>query len=281
VSATPASAPPARTRYLDGGGPRLFVAELGAADATRTLVVIHGYAEHGGRYLKRLAPAAAAGWRVVLPDLRGHGRSDGPRGHVMRFAEYLDDVDRVLAAVGGEPDRTALLGHSNGGLVVASWLGEQRGRVACAALSSPLFGIALEAPAWKVAAGRFLSRVLPRISFPSEIKPDWVSRDPATVADYASDRLNHGVDNARWYTEAVAAMERAVATAPRIDVPLLVLQAGADRLVSPAAAARWASLVPHAEYDEIADAYHELLFDLGGEGHAARFLEWFDKHVPA
>lgn len=270
---------PVRTQYLTEGGPRLFLTELGPADATRTLIVVHGYADHGGRYIERLTPWAEAGWRILLPDLRGHGRSDGQRGAIRDWSEYLDDVNRVAALVTTPASRTAILGHSNGGLITASWLIANSSRVATAVLSSPLMGIAIVPPAWKAAAGRILSRIVPQASLPSEIKPAMVSRDPATVASYAHDPLVHHVVNARWFTEALAAMDNCFAQSARITPPTLVMQAGADQLVSASQSARFARGLPNATFEEVTDGFHELLFDLGGAEHAARMLRWLDQHV--
>lgn len=272
---------PVRTRYIDQGGPRLFVSELGPVDASRTLVVVHGYAEHAGRYIDRLRPLAALGWRVILPDLRGHGRSDGPRGHVQQWNDYHNDVERIFALVTTDAAHTAVLGHSNGGLITASWLVANAHRVATAVLSSPLMAIAVAAPRWKTTAGTLVSRLAPRVSLPTEIKPEWVSRDPRAVADYASDPLNHRVINTRWFTEATEAMAQTLAAASRIDVPVLLMQAGADRLVSAAASARLARALPNCTYEEIPGAYHELLFDIGGDEHAERIVRWLQEHVPA
>lgn len=268
------------TRTLDAAdGTALHLLELGDADAAKTLLIVHGYGEHGGRYAERAKLFVAAGYRVLIPDLRGHGRSGGRRGHVMSFSEYLDDVARVIAEV-AEGSQLFLFGHSNGGLIAASWLLERPSRVVRAALSSPFFGLGLKPPAWKEVAGRVLGKYLPKISLPNEIDPKHVSHDPAVVQDYRTDPLNHSVANARWYVEALAAQERALSAAPRVSVPLLVLQAGDDKLVAPAATRRWCDAAPESvEYEEIAGAYHELFFELEGETHAQRVLDWFESHT--
>ena len=270
-----------RTRYIDTGGPRLFVTDIGTVDASRTLVVIHGYAEHAGRYLRRMQPLVEAGWRVLLTDMRGHGRSEGQRGHVLRWSEYHDDVDRIMALVTTDAAHTAILGHSNGGLIVASWLVKNADRVKTGVLTSPLLAIAITPPAWKAKAGNVLSRWLSKVSLPTEIRPEWVSRDPATVADYAADPLNHHIVDSRWFTEATGAMESTLRDASQITLPMLVMQGGDDRLVSAAASARFARALPRATYEEIEGAYHELLFDLGAAEHSARILRWLHEQIPA
>ncbi len=56
--------------------------------------VIHGYAEHGGRYGFVVNELVPAGYAVFGTDHRGHGRSEGRRGHVECFQEFIDDEKR-------------------------------------------------------------------------------------------------------------------------------------------------------------------------------------------
>lgn len=263
-------------RTLDAvDGTRLHLLELGDADAERTLVIVHGYGEHGGRYTERAALFVEAGYRVLIPDVRGHGQSEGQRGYVSAFPRYLDDLSLIIAEV-AEGSELHLFGHSHGGLIVGSWLGERRTRASRAVLSSPYFGLGLKPPAWKEVAAQVLGRAVPRLSLPTEIDPEHVSRDPKTVEAYRTDPLNHSVVNARWHLEATAAQERAIASAGEVDIPVLVLQAGDDKIVSAAATRRWCAAAPdHVQYEEIVGAYHELFFEPDGQDHAQRVLDWF------
>jgi alpha-beta hydrolase superfamily lysophospholipase len=260
-------------------GTRLHLETLGDAGARRTLVIVHGYGEHGGRYLERAKTFADAGFRVLVPDVRGHGRSGGPRGHVMAFEQYLDDLDAVVAR--STSDELYLFGHSHGGLITATWLLRRSRPVEAAALSSPFFGLAHKPPRWKTVAGRALSRVLPKFSMPSEIDPAVVSHDPAVVAAYATDPLNHKVANSRWFTEAQTAQAQALRDAPGLSIPTLVMQAGDDRLVTEAASRAWARAAPASmvRYECIDGAFHELLFEPNGQEHADRILRWFEERV--
>src|SRR5262249_38513348 len=58
----------------------------------RLVVVIHGYGEHGGRYLHLPHFLKQTYDSFYCLDLRGHGRSEGLRGHVERFDHYVADV---------------------------------------------------------------------------------------------------------------------------------------------------------------------------------------------
>mgnify|MGYP002620311733 CR=1 FL=1 len=273
-----------RTITIDAtDGERIHVYDLGPQDAPRTLVIVHGYGEHGGRYLQRAERFVENGWRVLIPDMRGHGHSTGARGHVRRFAQYVADLDRVLLEARTDREHTALLGHSNGGLIVLTRLLQEPARFAACVVTSPLLGLAVEAPRWKIAAGRLMSQVLPRVSLPTEIRPEHLSHDPAVVAAYASDPLGHKVVNSRWFTEAMQAVDDAFANAGRVRVPLLVIQSGDDRIASPEASRQWAGAAPSefVEFEEVPGAFHELLFETDGDEHMLRVRAFLEQRCPA
>src|SRR5690606_22097709 len=137
------------------------VRPVGAARAR--LAFVHGFGEHGGRYVRTLRWFAARGFDAHVLDLRGHGRSGGRRTFVRRWGEFLDDAEAFLAHVEGQRPldgpRTPLfvVGHSMGGLVVARTLMDRRDRLpplAGAALMSPFLKVKMPLPAWKTTAGR-------------------------------------------------------------------------------------------------------------------------------
>ena len=255
--------------------------DWGQEDADKTLVIVHGYGEHGGRYRERAALFAEAGWRVIAPDVRGHGKSQGVRGHVMHFDDYLTDLDLLARHIQTPKERTAILGHSHGGLIVGRRVLQEPTFFSAAVLTSPMFGLAIQAPRWKVSAGRVLSRLLPKLSLPTEIKPEDLSHDPAVAASYEQDPLTHKVVNSRWFTEAMDAIEIAFRDATKVSVPTLVMQAGGDKIVSSEATHRWAGAAPSScvTYEEIPNAYHELLFEIDGVDHAQRILRFLEAHI--
>ena len=90
-------------------GTRLFFRRHTAAAPTARVLVIHGFAEHSGRYLELLDALAEAGFDALAFDLRGHGRSEGRRAHLRRFEDYLDDTRAAFEAINAGSDGTALV----------------------------------------------------------------------------------------------------------------------------------------------------------------------------
>lgn len=271
-----------RTLWWDSSdGLRLHAYDHGDPDASKTLVIVHGYGEHGGRYHHHAQRFVDAGYRVIVPDVRGHGHSEGARGHTPSFSLYLEDLDLLSEHVKTPRERTALLGHSNGGLIVVSRTLVEPTFFATSAVTSPLLGVAIEAPKWKLIGARLLSKIAPKISLPTEIDPALLSHDPEVVAAYEQDPLGHKVNNARWYTEAMDAIESAFQNAGRVQIPMLVMQAGDDQIVSPEATRQWVGAAPSSfvQYEEVPGAYHELLFEVEGDTHCARLLEFFEAQL--
>jgi acylglycerol lipase len=229
-----------------------------------TLAILHGYAEHAGRYAHVAAALNAAGIAAVAVDLRGHGRSPGVRGYVERFSDYHRDVDALLglarAESGGRP--VALFGHSMGGLLAAHYL-LQRGSSGLSGLvlSSPYLGLALQVNPVKLAAGRLMSRLHPQLALASGLKGSDVTRDPAMQRRYEEDPLNGKTATARWFTEATLAMEEVHAQAGRLQLPTLLLYGGADRVASADATDRFAAALAMRDKtaERLAGFHHELV----------------------
>src|SRR5437879_12521189 len=82
-----------------------------------SVVIVHGYGEHIGRYDETGRALAAAGFSVRGFDFRGHGQSAGVRGFCNRFSEYVDDLEAAVTRARAEGLPVFLLGHSFGALV--------------------------------------------------------------------------------------------------------------------------------------------------------------------
>ena len=227
------------------------------------VVVVHGLAEHSGRYQHVIDFLVAAGYGCIAPDHRGHGDSTGKRVFVERFREYADDLQAIVALGQGQvPGRkVVLLGHSMGGLIAILHLIDYAGVAELAVLSGPGVGIAAPVPKWKDLLGRVMSKAWPGLSIPTGIPPEHVSRDPAVVKAYAEDPKVSKQATARWYTEFLGAQARAFDKAAGIKVPLLVVCGGQDKLVSMAAEERWFKAVGSADktFTPYPALYHEVM----------------------
>lgn len=229
---------PLRGFFASRDGLQLYHEIWPAAAPVRGLILfVHGFGEHCGRYGWPIEHLGARGFDAVAFDTRGHGQAAGARGHCYHFEEYLGDLDAALALAaqraGGKP--IFLLGHSHGGLVAVRYLlgrperaQELRGLV----LTSPFFGLAMKVPAAKLAAGRLVSRVLPRLAMKTNIPAEHLSHERSVVEGYGTDRWVHGVATARWFTCAMEAQRYCLEHAGELGLPVLLCLAGEDRVAS-------------------------------------------------
>jgi alpha-beta hydrolase superfamily lysophospholipase len=250
------------------------------------VLLSHGYAEHVGRYRVFKQHLAARGIAAVGIDHRGHGRSEGPRGHVGDFDEFVADLRTLADHVDdwwpGVP--RLLFGHSMGGLIGFLYLLRHPTTVRAGALSGPAFRVPAPGPRWQLAVARALGRIAPRVPFTSALDAEALSRDPAVGRAYVADPLVHRRATAGFVRAIGRAQERAFASAPSLAVPTLILQGDADRLVSPSGALEMAARLPKGHVVEmLAGYYHELLNEPAPE--RARVVErldaWLDRHLSA
>lgn len=266
------------------GGLRLHTLRALVEAPRGALAVVHGYGEHCGRHAGVVELANRLGLCCYLYDQRGHGRSSGRRGAIASWDDYLEDLAAFLAWADGQPGGPprALLGHSMGGLVAASYLLERPHGLRLLILSSPLFALATPVRGARLAQARVASRLAPWLSLATAIKPEMLSHDPEVVANYASDPLVHRVANARWFTEQDAAQARCLARAAELKVEsLLVMYGQEDRLVDPGGAERFFQAVTVADRQRLAYAglRHEIFNEVERQKPLGDLERWLGQRM--
>lgn len=190
----------------------------------RIVQIVHGYAEHGGRYGHVAESLTGRGAVVYADDHLGHGHSDGERALIDDFEHVVDDLHTVAAVARQEHPGLPLIlvGHSMGGLLAARfaqrWPDEVAGIVFCGAVIGD----------WDWAREVLAQPELPHIAF----DPAALSRDPAIGADYAGDPLVYHGQYKRGLLEAeVAALDRFQEHTDRLTMPVLFLHGTDDPFV--------------------------------------------------
>ena len=219
---------------FQGAGLRLFRRSWLCAESSRVLVVVHGFAEHSGRYEELGAWLASRGCAVHALDHRGHGRSQGARNFVSAFGEYLDDLDCFLEIVRSEhPDLPlTLVGHSMGGLVVTAFVRERKPELVGVVTSGAALelGLAMKGP--KMWLARVLALIAPRLLIDAGLPPDGLSRDPEVIRRYEADPLVDTRTTSRLAVEMMRGIRRTAAGGAEIEIPMLLLHGGDDPLCS-------------------------------------------------
>jgi alpha-beta hydrolase superfamily lysophospholipase len=219
---------------LDGvGGLRLYrQAWLPDGDVKAVVVLSHGASEHSSRYAWVAGQLTAAGYALHALDHRGHGKSEGTRAYIDRLANAVTDLDGLVDVAAAQHPGVPLflLGHSMGGCLAIAYALEHQDRLDGLLLSAPL--AALEAaPLPLRIAGRVLSVIAPKTGV-YQVDANGVSNDPAVVADYVQDPLNHhGKLAARTLGELAGAIGSFPARVGELTLPLLVMHGPDDKLV--------------------------------------------------
>ena len=260
-------APPTMLKRRDAGAPAIAYRVFRPRDGAQAAVLMSfGYFENMKRYREVIDRWTARRLLVAIYDLRGHGLSEGLRGRILHFDEYVDDLLELMTEI--EKDDAfrrlappVLFGHSLGGLVSIHAALRAPDRVGGLALSSPYLGLAIEVPALKLLAGRALSRFLPTVSLAADLKGTDCTHSVEIGEAYDRDPMNFKKANVRWFTETIRAQERALEDAPKLNVPLFCLQAGDDRVALPGATERFMERVQSVDrqYLRLPNLYHEIL----------------------
>ena len=246
------------------------------------LVIAHGLGEHSGRYDRLARAMAPYGIGCCAVDLRGMGESQGRRGHLERWQQWVDDYATLYESVLDEADGVEVvpLGHSFGGVVVTTAVLRGVIKPERFVLSNPAFRAAAKVPAWKLRMARLASRLTPSLTFSNEVDPTLISRDPVVVDEYRRDPLVHDRLSARLGTEWLAASQEALDRAGDIAVPFLLIVASDDRLIDPQGAAEFSAraTVDHS-MKLYQGRYHEPFNDLGADQVFSDLAAWLDRRA--
>ena len=253
------------------------------SDARACVLLVHGLAEHTGRYQRLAERFNARGVAVVGPDHIGHGASPGVRAHLDRFCEYLEPLKALRALVDewypGTP--VFVLGHSMGGLIAAHLLLEDQALYRGAMFSGPAFTAVDPAPAPVIWIGRLLRHLLPKLGMLA-LDAQQVSRDPQVVADYIADPLVYnGKITTALGVEILDAMEVAIARAGAIQIPVYIAHGDADVMAGPEGSEAFYEALSSTDktLDFWPGLYHEIFHEPEAEEVMARYLNWLDRHL--
>ena len=273
-----------QTAWLDSAdGTRLYCEFQTPESPTAALLIVHGFADHCGRYAAMAEDFVAQGYAVFRFDYRGHGRSDGKRGHIFAFDDYLQDLRAFRTWVESKSEGLPryLLAHSNGGLISLHGVSAEPAGIDGMVLSSPFCGFGVKVPKAKVFVARQLSRRVPALTLATNLNAKEVSHDPAVIEGYATDPLVGRVASSRWYTETVAAHARCEDAAKTLTLPILVQQAGDDRIASVPDTRRVFERIASSDktYREYEGLFHEIWFELERAPVMADLSNWIAKQL--
>ncbi|UCF60818.1 MAG: lysophospholipase [Anaerolineaceae bacterium] len=248
--------------------------------ARATVCLVHGLGEHSGRYEHVAAAFTGAGLAVHAIDLRGHGRSEGPRGHTPGLAQWYDDIDLLLSRTNPEKARI-LYGHSLGATLVLSCGLHRPEKLNGVLATGPALRISADVPAVKAFLGKVMAGVWPTFSQPSGLIAADLSQDPLIVQAYIDDPLVHDRVSSRLYVDMLAAGEEMLKRAADFHLPVFLIHAETDRLCDHTATEEFYATVgsPDKTLHIWPALFHEVHNEPEKDQVIREMVEWVLAHI--
>jgi alpha-beta hydrolase superfamily lysophospholipase len=224
--------------------------------------MLHGYGEHSGRYEKFPGKMGRFSAQFAVMDSRGMGRSEGMRGDIGSFDEYLGDVTAFVEHLRKKhsiPQKFILFGHSLGGLIATHWAMKNPGPVKLLILSAPFLGLRFSRTIRSL--NRLVLFFAPGFVYKNPVRSRSLSHDPFETATYRKDPLIIRYISARLIEE-IARRTEALRKQPILSVPFPVhmLVSGEEHIVDPKASRRFFDrlVAPRKERTIFENFFHEI-----------------------
>lgn len=248
-----------------------------------TVLVVHGYGEHSGRYAHVMTALANAGYAAYALDHIGHGRSEGLRAFIDNFdipVTHLKEFkDRVVAQ---QPDgKLFMLGHSMGALISLAFTLRYQPELDGLLISgAPVNADANVSPVM-VQLGYILNRIVPRLPLLAPGGTNILSTDPAVGEAFAADPLCYNGSMRVGLGVALNETAKSVrARLPELTLPILIMHGEADTYVNPSGS--------KLAYEQVKSKdrtlklypgmYHEIMNERDKAVVLGDIVTWLDQH---
>jgi alpha-beta hydrolase superfamily lysophospholipase len=251
-------------------------------DPKALVVLIHGMGEHFGRYAHVAEFFTRNGYAFAGMDLRGHGRSQGKRGHTPSYEYLMNDIELLISTIQVDFPELPLFiyGHSMGGNLVLNALIRRSLPITAAVISAPYLKLAFEPPKWKTVLGKISAKWWPELTQPTGLDTEALSRDSNVILAYNNDLLVHDKITSSFFVNVHFAGPYVLEHAVNIKVPLLLMHGTKDRLTSPRATQELHKRIPERSELKLWEGfYHELHNEPEQEELLSFVTEWLEKHL--
>ena len=262
-------------------GNKIFIRECKPKNLQeKNILLIHGLGEHSGRYKEFAEFFIKNGIGVYALDLQGHGKSDGKRGHIKSFEEYLESVESSLIFIRKKFLETPIIlfGHSLGGLIGLNFLIERESKeIESAVISSPWIETAIKIPEYLILLQKVLKRIFPSLRLNNRLISNHLSKNKDVVSKYDKDELVHNKISLNLYSEVMKSIDNVKEKASRIKAKTFLYHGMSDRIISSKGTIEISKLLKSHKLKLYDNVYHEPHNDLEKEEIYQDILEFIKK----
>jgi alpha-beta hydrolase superfamily lysophospholipase len=246
------------------------------------IALVHGMGEHIGRYRKVAEFFTQKGIAIMAFDQRGHGKSDGSRGHISHFNQLIEGVEGLIERVKLQFQNIPifLYGHSMGGNVAINYALKRPSGIKGLIITSPWLKLAFEPPALKLRLAKIMFNLYPSFTQSSQLNVNHLSRSGEVVKAYQKDKLVHDKISAAGFINIYNAGQYALQYAKDLKLPTLLMHGTGDKITSHIASEKF------AEHSKIVttlrlwpNAYHELHNEPEKEEVLTEIFNWMSKLI--
>lgn len=247
--------------------------------------LVHGFGEYSERYDYWAKQFNEKGFVVHAIDYRGHGRSDGRRGHINQFDDFINDID-VLVKESKKlyPDLPQFIyGHSLGGNIVTNYILKRENNFKGVIISSPWYKLSFDPSALMLFFARIMNRIYPKFTQNSNLDVKSLTHDKKIVEAYVADPLVHEKISAKMFYEIYNAGHWVLENTDKISFPVLVQHGNDDKITSYKASKEFAEkankINKDITYKEWDGMYHELHNEIEKDKVFEFVARWIEKKL--
>jgi len=250
-------------------------------DIKAVICLAHGIGEHTGRFLPVAEYFTASGYAMIGNDMRGHGLSEGKRGHIDSIGVVMDDFDLLLSNTKlmypGKP--VFLYGQSLGAILVLYHGLTRKPVISGVIATSPALHSSLDEQPFKIALVKLLSPLLPSLTLHGGLKPAMLTRDVKVVNAYIDDPLVHYQISLGFGRILIEIRKWAIESSSGFSLPLLLMHGTSDQIAYISGSREFASRVTNCTYIEWENALHELHHEPEKEEVLKIIKDWIEEQI--
>lgn len=245
--------------------------------ADKIILMVHGHGEHGGRYEHVSRFFADKGFSSSVLTLRGHGNSEGKKGHAPSMDQLILDIEYFIRKIRRNyiDADLYLYGHSMGGNILLNYLlKDQSNEIHAAVITSPWLRLAFQPPQWKVVIGNFIADIIPTFTQNSGLSQEEISTLKEEIEKYKADPLIHDKISAKLFKVIQKGGENVLAKADKIHHPVFLAHGSIDKITDPKASEELAFKNDLINFHSYEGNRHEIHHDKSSQQLLKDVVDW-------